>query len=345
MSEMQAAYLTKPGKFELRTVAKPTPKDDEVLIKVSNCNICGTDMHIFNGHYSADKLPMVLGHEFSGVITELGKSVNHLSIGQSVTVDINKGCGHCYYCRQNEIMNCPDISQIGIHENGAFAEYIAVPARLVLVAPEGTSLELLSLVEPVACVVRAARKAQVSFGQSVVILGAGPIGNLHVQMMRLIGAAPIIIADLSEERTQMALDVGADIAVTNMDQLQQVVRNHTESRGADIVIESVGIPQLYEKAFELIRPGGHVSAFGITDEHGALSLKLLDMVLKETSIKGSVAGMGQDMHDAMTLLLHYRFKTDAFNSCTFPLEDIQNAFEQVASQSRPDVLKVQVKVS
>lgn len=343
MKTMKAAYLVNPGRFELRQVSKPSPKAGEVLIRVANCSICGTDLHIFNGHYSADKLPLVPGHEFSGEIVGLGEGVNHLEVGQPATVDINKGCGHCFYCRNNEVMNCPDISQLGIHENGAFAEYICVPARIVIPAPKGTPQALLSLVEPVACVVRAARKAQIKFGQSVVVLGAGPIGNLHVQMMRLIGAAPIIVSDLSPDRAQLALDAGADIAVTEMGELHDVIQKHTHGRGADVVIESVGNLALYERALQLIRPGGKVVAFGITSGEDKLPVSLLDMILKETAIVGSVAGMGQDMHDALTLLLHNRFNLTPFQNSVFPLDRIQDAFEQVGQQT--GVLKVQVNVS
>ena len=342
MPKMKAAYLIEPKKFEIRKVAIPEPLPNEVLVKIMNCGICGTDIHIFNGHYAADKLPLIPGHEFSGVIVKLGQNVKHLKIEQRVTADINKGCGHCYYCRRNEILNCPEVSQIGIHENGAFAEYIAVPANLILTAPDDAQFDLLSLVEPVACVVRAARKANVTFGQSVVVIGAGPIGNLHVQLMRNIGATPIFVVDLSQKRVDMAIESGADYGVTDMDDLKELVLKHTDGRGADLVIESVGMPKLYELAMDLIRPGGHLSAFGIAKEIDHLSVNLLNLVLKETSIKGSVAGMGQDMYDALTLILHGRFKVDAFTHNVYVLDDIQSAFENLTKDDKQ--LKTQISI-
>lgn len=342
MGLMTAAVLVEPGRFELRRVEIPQIGPEDALIRVSRTGICGTDVHIFNGHYAADRLPLIPGHEFTGTVALVGTNVHHLAEGQRVVVDINIGCGTCYWCRRNEVLNCPTMAQVGISRDGAFAEYVAVPARLVIPVPEGVPDAVLALVEPVACVVRAARKARVGFGQSVVILGAGPVGNLHVQMMRLVGAAPIIVADLSEERCRMALEAGADAAVSDPGALAGRVRAMTGGRGADLVIESVGNAALYALAFDLIRKGGHVAFFGLTGPGATVPVDILQTVLQENSLKGSVAGMGEDMHDALTLLSHGRFRTEAFTTATFPLSRIQTAFETLAS--RPGDLKTQITI-
>lgn len=337
---MKAAVLIAPQRFELRDVPMPAIGPEDALIRVSRTGICGTDVHIFNGHYAADRLPLIPGHEFCGQVAAYGANVKHLTESQRVVADINIGCGTCYWCRRNEILNCPTITQVGIGRDGAFAEYVALPARLVIPAPDDILDAVLALTEPVACVVRAARKAQVSFGQSVVILGAGPIGNLHVQMMRLMGAAPIIVADLSQERCQMALAAGADAAISEPDQLRADVLACTQGRGADLVIESVGSPRLYAIAQTLIRKGGHIAFFGLTGPDQILHVDILNTILQENSLKGSVAGMGEDMHDALTLLAYGRFKTDAFTAASYPLDDIQTAFDTLSS--RPADLKTQI---
>lgn len=337
---MKAAVLVAPGQFEIEIRPVPEAGSDEALIRLTRCGICGTDVHIFNGHYAAENLPMVLGHEFTGTIAAIGNQVDHLTIGDKVVVDMNIGCSNCFWCRRNEILNCPNMQQIGITKDGAFAEYITVPARLVIPTPSATSDEVLALTEPLACVVRAARKAQITFGQSVVVLGAGPIGNLHVQLLRTIGAAPIIVAEFSEERAGFALEVGADVIVTDPARLRETVLDHTGKRGADVVIESVGIPALYEQAFNLIRKGGHVAAFGIPGPDAILPLDILRTILQENSVKGSVAGMGQDMHDALTLLTHGRISVTRFSGAEYALEDIQHAFESLPD--RPGDLKTQI---
>lgn len=340
MEMMKAAVLTRPGHFEIEDRPIPKPGRGEVLIRIARVGVCGTDMHIFHGNYAADSLPMVPGHEFTGTIQALGADVTGLTLGSKAVVDMNIGCGACYWCRRNEILNCPEMQQMGITMDGAFAECMVVPARLVIPAPAHVADEVLALTEPLSCVVRAARKAQITFGQSVLVMGAGPIGNLHVQLLRTIGAAPIIVTDLSAERVQMALDCGADIGVSDPARLKQAVMDATEGRGVDIVIESVGLPALYRQALKLMRKGGHLAAFGLTGAEETLALPILDTILQENSVKGSVAGMGQDMHDALTLLVHGRIKTEAFTGASYALTDIQAAFDTFAD--RPLDLKTQI---
>jgi L-iditol 2-dehydrogenase len=336
---VKAAVLVAPGRFEIEERPTPEPGPGEALIRIARTGICGTDLHIFAGHYAAESLPMVPGHEFTGHVAALGPGADGLSEGQPCVVDMNIGCTRCYWCRRGEILNCPEMRQLGITMDGAFAEHIAVPARLVIPAPAHVPAEVLALTEPLACVVRAARRAGVTFGQSAVVIGAGPIGNLHVQLLRTLGAAPIVVSDLSPERVEMALACGADRGAGG-DDLERVVMEATEGRGADLVIESVGHPALYEQAQRLRRRGGHLAAFGLTGPDGTLPVNLLDMILREDSIGGSVAGSGPDMHDALTLLVHGRIDTAPFTGADFPLDGIQDAFDSHAD--RPGDLKTQI---
>lgn len=330
---MRAAVLVAPKRFEIQARPIPIPTPDEVLVKIERVGICGTDMHIFHGHYAADKLPLIPGHEFVGRVHLNGAGAKRFKIGQRVVVDINVGCGNCYWCRRNEILSCEVVQQIGISRDGAFCDYLAVPERLAIPVPDQMNVAVAALTEPVACVVRAARKAKMGLANSVVILGAGPIGNLHVQLMRLLGAAPVIAFDLSQDRCAMAKASGADAVTHDPATLRELVYGMTDGRGADFVIESVGAPSLYKDAFTLIRKGGHVAFFGITGPNEMVPVDIVLTILREDSLKGSVAGMGEDMHDALTLLAHGRFKTDAFTRTTFPLEDIQEAFDSFAVRS------------
>ena len=343
MTTMLAAVLVAPRRFELRQVARPEPAPDEALVRIARTGICGTDIHIFHGRYAAECLPMIPGHECTGHIAAIGEEAAGLAPGMPVVVDMNIGCRRCYWCRRNEVLNCPDMRQLGISMDGTFAEYIAVPARLVIPARPDIPAPVLALAEPLACVIRAARKARVRFGQSVVVLGAGPVGNLHVQLLRTIGAAPVIVADLRPERVEMALAAGADLGTSDLDALPALVREATEGRGADIVVECVGDARVYRRAQQLLRKGGHLAAFGLTGAGETLPVDLLQTVLEENSIKGSVAGMGEDMHDSLTLLTHGRIRTAAFTACAYPLARIQEAFETLAD--RPQDLKTQITVA
>lgn len=339
---MRAAVLTEPRHIDLREVERPRCGPADAVIQVNRCGICGTDVHIFNGHYSADRLPMVPGHEFAGTVVEVGAEVRGLREGQRVIADINIGCGTCFYCRRNEILNCPDMAQLGIHRDGAFAEFVQVPARLVIPIPDGMPFEIAALTEPLACVVRAAKKSDIRFAESVLVLGAGPIGNLHVQLARAIGAAPIIATDLNPARAELAKQCGADIVLTEPDALRDAVLDATGGRGADVVIESVGLPALYEQAFELVRPGGRVSAFGLAGADQRASYAPFDVVLKEIGMKGSVAGMGEDMHQALTLLAHGRIDTAPFVREVRPLDGLQGGIEDFIADA--SLLKVQIAI-
>lgn len=339
-STMRAAVLVKPGHFALRDVPTPRCGPTDVLIKVARVGVCGTDVHIFKGHYAADRLPLIPGHEFAGTVAAIGGDVSSITVGQRVIADINIGCGHCFYCRKNEVLSCPEVHQLGIHTDGAFADYVKVPARLAIPIPDSMSFEIAALTEPLACVVRAFKKSAIQFAESVLVIGAGPIGNLHVQMARAIGAAPIIVADLNTDRLDIASRTGADAVVADMSQLDASVRALTEGRGADVVIESVGLPQLYERAFSLVRPGGRISAFGLASDDARSLFAPQAVVLKEIGMKGSVAAMGDDMHEALTMLRFGRIDTGPFLNESRPLEDVQPAIE--AFMADPKILKLQI---
>ncbi|ROR98288.1 zinc-dependent alcohol dehydrogenase [Raoultella terrigena] len=340
---MKAAVLTAAKNFEIRQVPVPEYSDDEVLIRVSQCSICGTDIHIFNGHYAQDKLPLIPGHEFSGEIVAVGRRVATLAPGQRVVADINISCGHCYYCRRNELLNCPEIRQLGIHTHGAFAQYVAVPARLVIPVSDEITDSVACLTEPFSCVVRAGKKIGLSVAESVVVIGAGPVGNMHIQMARLLGAAPIIAVELNPQRAELAGQCGADCVITDPERALEQIKQLTQGRGADVVIESVGHPELYKQALTFMRPGGRLLAFGLTDGETDIAIRPLEIILKEQRIQGSVAGMGEDMHQALHLLQHQRFITAPFCQSVHPLEDIQQVFTSLLAQ--PHYLKVQLRMA
>ena len=340
---MKAAVLVEPGRFEIEDRPLPSPAPDEVLIKVERAGLCGTDLHIFNGDYSADLLPMVPGHEIAGRIEGLGSAVENLSKGQKVAVDCNLSCGTCYWCRRNERLSCPEISQLGIHRDGGFCEYICWPARLLVLAPEDMGFSEIALVEPLACVVRAAKKARVGGAKSLVVLGAGAMGNLHIQMARHLGAAPIIAFDTSKQRRELALAAGADFAVGDDGELADAVERATDGVGADLVIESVGTVALYEMAQGLMRKGGHLALFGLTHDDDSMKIPLLEWILTEKSAKGSVAGMGEDMHDAMRFLRFSRIQTGSFTGSPIALDDIGAAFDKWGDN--PASLKTQIAMN
>ncbi len=336
---MKAAVFERPGTIMVKDVPIPEISDHEVLIKVKYTGICGTDWSIYTGKYSADKLPLIAGHEFSGVIEEVGKGAVDLSEGDRVTADINMSCGHCFYCKKGLVLNCPEFTQLGIHTNGTFAEYVKVPWRGVHKLPSGMDFKLGAFVEPTSCVIHSAKAMDIAVGSSVAILGSG-LGILHAAISKARGGAPVIVIGRNKKRLSIARQMGADVVLSLEDGIDPVheVRELTGGRGADYVVESVGSAATYEQAFSMVRPGGTLAAFGITAVDDTMSLRPFDLVLGERKIVSSCAGFGEDWTDSITLLQHGRIDPSPMFSRTVPLADLEVALREL--QENRDLIKI-----
>jgi len=189
---MKAAVVEKPNLLTVKQVPVPQIAEEEVLIRVKYTGICGTDWSIFTGKYSADKLPMIPGHEFSGTVAQVGKKARGLKEGDRVTADINMSCGICFYCRKGQKLMCRDFRQLGIHMDGTYAEYVKAPYEQVHKLPDGLDFLAGAFVEPVSCVIHSSKAAGITHGSSVAILGAG-LGVLHAALARQRAAAPVIV--------------------------------------------------------------------------------------------------------------------------------------------------------
>ena len=210
---MTAAVLHGPEDLRIEEVLVPSIAEDEVLVKVDACGICGTDVHILRGHFPVPNLPLIPGHEFSGRVVEVGSAVDRVTVGEPVTADINIGCDRCYYCRHQMRMFCPQLSQIGVHRDGAFAEYVKAPAAAVYRLPDHMTPEQGAYVEPLACAMHGQERAEIRAGSTVAIIGAGPMGLVHVQLSKLRGAAQIIASEPNAARRAKAADLGADVVL------------------------------------------------------------------------------------------------------------------------------------
>ncbi|HJW90190.1 MAG TPA: alcohol dehydrogenase catalytic domain-containing protein [Anaerolineales bacterium] len=336
---MKAAVFEKPGVINVKQVPVPEISDDDVLIKVKYTGICGTDWSIYNGWYSAEKLPMIAGHEFSGVIEKVGKNARGLKAGDKVTADINMSCGTCFYCMKGDQLLCNDFTQLGIHTDGTFAEYVKAPWELVHVLPEGLSFEAGAFIEPTSCVIHAAKAMDAKLGSSFVVIGCG-LGVLHARMAVLRALAPVIVVGNNQKRLRIAKQMGADytIDINEVDDPVAEVMRLTSGRGADYVIEAVGKVETYEQAFQMLRRGGTLSAFGITSEQDIMRVRPFEFVLGEKKVTGSCAGIGSDWTDAMTLLAQGRICPEPLFSMKVPLEDLEWALHELRRD--PTLFKV-----
>ncbi|GHU63306.1 dehydrogenase [Clostridia bacterium] len=341
---MRAQVVSAPNRMELKQIPIPQIKEDEVLVKIKYCGICGSDWSIFTGKYVPERLPLVTGHEMFGTVAEVGGDAKGISVGDRVAIDITLPCGTCYFCRRGDGLLCETFEQIGIHTKempGGFAEYVKAPWRNIYKVPDAVDDDQAAFIEPLTTAIQAAKKMQADLARSVVIIGAG-LGILHGVVAKLRGAAPVIVIGGNEARLKMAKEMCADYVINYRETPDVVgeVRKLTSGIGADYVIEAVGTPKTYEQAFAMVRRGGKVESFGITAEDDKIAISPFQFVLNEKKISGSCAGIGNDWGDAITLLEYGRIDPTPMISMIVPLEELESAMREL--QESKDLVKVLV---
>ncbi len=335
---MKAQVVKAPDVMEYTEVPIPEIGADEVLVKVKVCGICGSDWSIYKGKYAADKLPLITGHEFMGEIAELGEGVSGWKIGDRVAVDLCITCGTCYFCRRGDGLLCETFTQLGIHTNGGFAEYVKVPAKNLYAIPDCLDDYTAAFVEPLTVTIHAAQRANAGFASSVVVIGCG-LGILHGAIAKARGCAPVIVIGDSEKRLEMALEMGADFVINyTKEDPEAKVKELTGGVGADVVIEAVGTAKTYEQAFRMLRRGGTLEAFGICGQDDIAQLTPYDFVLGEKKVSGSCAGIGNNWGEAIKLLQYGRIKPQPMFSMAVPLKDLEWALNELRRD--PDLVKV-----
>ena len=285
---MKAAVLEGVKKISVvQDYRKPEPGDDEVLIKVEACGVCGTDFKLYKGDYSG-KLPVVLGHEYAGTVEKVGANVKEIKPGDRVVADPNESCGACNYCRSAQSTFCSDMAAYGVLSDGGFAEYTIANKKGAYKIPDGLNAEIASFTEPVACAVHCIDRADIRIGQSVVIIGAGPMGQIILQMVKNTGASKIIHIDRHEWKLETAKKYGAD-EVINAAQTDAParVRELTGGAGADVVIEAIGSAATFEQAFTLVKRGGRVVLFGFCPEGQEATVIPFNILSQELTVVGA----------------------------------------------------------
>lgn len=300
---MRALVWTAPESMEIQKKEIPVPKHDEVLIEVEAVGICGSEIEGYLGHNSLRVPPLVMGHEFCGRIKETGTDVSSLTIGQKVVVNPLISCGTCDRCRRGLENLCDVRSIVGIHRAGAFAQYVVVPAANVHVVPDGLNAYRAALTEPLACSLRATRRALQDhpFAQ-VVVVGAGTIGLLSGMVSKILGASRLIVADTNPERLAGALQSGAD-GVVNPREEDAIgrIKELAGSGGVDVVIDAAGFQPTREMGIRLLNPGGTLMNIGLGIDETSLPINYT--IRSEIQILGSFCYSRQDFYDSLKLLI------------------------------------------
>ncbi|MBL7074808.1 zinc-dependent alcohol dehydrogenase family protein [candidate division KSB1 bacterium] len=321
---------------EERKIAQAGP--DEVLVRVKACGVCGTDIHIFEGTAPANP-PVVLGHEFVGVIEDVGSGVRSLKKGDRIAVDPNLSCGGCYYCRRGLGHLCQNLKALGVTMDGGFSEYCLVPQSQAYRLQPDLNLEWGCFLEPLSCAVHGIDLVNLQVGDSVVILGLGPIGLMMVQLARLKGATRIIVVEPVGGRRKLAERLGCDRVIDpgDGDPVSVVMENTVE--GADVVLECSGTPQAAGLSLRLARRGGTVLFFGVCDIDATIPLKPQQIYFKELTVLGSYINP-HTFSRALDLLEAGKVRVDSFSIEKFPLERVLDAFEFHRSGKVPKTLVI-----
>jgi L-iditol 2-dehydrogenase len=340
---MKAVMKTEPGydKMSLVEIAEPAVAGDLVKIKVAYTGICGTDIHTFTGEYRNSKTPVVLGHEFSGVVVEVGEAVTHVKVGDRVTSETTfTTCGECEYCLEKDYNLCSSRKGIGTQANGSMAEYVISREESVHVLSEKISFEAAALTEPLACCVHAAlEKTTINKDDKVLIFGPGPIGLLQCQVVKAQGAF-VILAGITKdkERLELAKSLGVDVIVDVLEEnLGEVVMKHTNGNGVDKVFECSGAVPALNQGLPLVKKKGTFVQVGIF----ANKMNPLDqesIVQREIQYVGTRSQKPSSWHLALQLLEDQKIDINKMITKIVPLEDWRQGFEAVMAGNEIKVI-------
>ena len=325
---MRAVVFPAPETVSVERVPDPAPRRDEVVVQVAVSGLCGTDLHIYRNEYMSH-FPVIPGHEFGGVIAEVGQEVTNFRPGDRVAVDPNLYCGHCYFCRNEQSNHCLNWEGIGITRPGSFAEYVAAPARACYRLPDNLSDAQAAYVEPVACVVHSLKRIRIWPGDEVLIFGAGPMGLLLVQALRHMGASQVVVVEKQPDRLALASQLGASATVLSCPDQAEALRE-LAPYGFGVVVDATGVPAVIEQAFQYLKPRGQYLQFGVAPKDARISLSPYDLFQHDWTVVGSFA-LCYTFQPAIAWLSSGIVRVEPLISHTLPLTEFPAALEAFAA--------------
>ena len=339
---MKAAMLYGVNDLRIEDAEIPKVETGEVLVRVKAATTCGTDLKIFHRGYveKVIKLPTIFGHEWAGEVVEVADNLDWPVKGMRVRAGNSAPCLHCAMCQKGKYNLCENMIWLW----GAYAEYIKVPARMVLVnmqeIPPHVSFEEAAITEPLACVLHGAEEAGVKLGDSVAIIGAGPIGLLHLLAAKKMGAEKVVVIDLVDERLNCALKLGADAVINSGNESPvERVKQLTNGYGVDIAIEAIGLPVTWEQALKLVRKGGTVLEFGGCPPGTDIRVNAELLHYGEITVLGAFHTTPLHFHKALNLISSRTIDVRPLVTRKVKLEEIRQAFELLSTS------KTEIKIA
>jgi len=323
---MNAMVLTAPGTLAAETVAVPASRPGEVLVRVTHTGLCGTDLKIYTGAIPV-RHPLIMGHEVAGEVAG-GELPAGLSRGDRVILDPVLFCGACFHCRAGQTNLCPNGKLIGRDTDGGFAHYASVPAGQLFRLPDSIESRTGPLIQVASTCLHAQRQTPLFLGESVAVVGLGVSGQLHLQLAKARGARPVIGISRSAHKNEMAQALGADLTIEPGEHAADRVREATDGRGADLVIEATGTVPALADAIHMARPGGRILMFGIISAAEG-SLPFYDLYYKELTVINGRAARPEDFTGTIDLLASGALRLDPLITHCMKLSELEAAIRMV----------------
>ncbi len=339
---MKGMLLSAYKQLDVVDMPLPQPAEDELLIRIKACGICGSDVHGYDGSTGRRLPPIVMGHEAAGVVESVGSAVANFRPGDRVTFDSTVYCGKCFFCLRGDVNLCDNrevigVSTPGFRRMGAFAEFVTVPARIAYPLPDNMPFEHAAMIEAVSVAVHAVSLTPIALEDSVVVVGAGMIGLLVLQAARLAGAGQVIVLDLDDTRLELARDLGATHTINSRSaEVIPQILSLTAGRGAEAAIECVGATIPVKLALDSVRKGGAVTLVGNVTP--TIELGLQSVVTRQIRLQGSCASSGE-YPACISLISRGAIRVDQLISAVAPLEDGPSWFHRLYERE-PGLLKV-----
>ncbi|HWA09788.1 MAG TPA: galactitol-1-phosphate 5-dehydrogenase [Opitutaceae bacterium] len=340
---MKALLLTAPTQLELVDFPDPVPAADEVLVRVHACGICGSDIHGWDGSTGRRRPPLIMGHEASGQIVAAGPEVTRWKAGDRVTFDSTISCGRCPYCRAGQVNLCDNRRVVGVappeyRQHGAFAEYVALPARILYGVPDQLSYEQAAMIEPVSIAIHAVGRVKIAPTDTAVVVGSGMIGLFVIQALRWAGAARIIAVDLEDNRLALAKELGAtDVINSGSGDPVAAIHALTGGRGADLAFEVVGISPTLNLALAALRRGG--SAVLVGNLSPKTEFPMQAVVTRELTIHGTCSSAGE-YPLCLDLIARGTIRVEPMISAKAPLSEGISWFKRLSAKDGGKFMKV-----
>lgn len=338
---MKALLLTTYKNLELADLPTPAPAPDEVLIRVAACGICGSDVHGYDGSSGRRIPPIVMGHEAAGIVESVGANAKHFAPGDRVTFDSTVYCGGCPNCLRGDINLCDNRQVLGVscgdyRRAGAFAEFVAVPARILYRLPENLPFAEAAMLEAVAVAIHAVNLAHLQPTDATLVIGAGTIGILTMQAVRAAGCKKVFVTDVDKDRLNLAKQLGATETLLSNETLQSKVLHLTNNQGVDVALECVGRNETVSASIDAARKGGTVVLVGNITPN--VNLPLQKVVSRQIRLQGSCASSGEYPR-AIKLMASGAIKVKPLITAVAPLEEGASWFERLHNRE-PNLLKV-----